>query len=90
MDGLHYNGKPYEQMDDLGVKNPLFLVQHPYLTQESECFEIHMDANILTGPEYQAVRPVKTKLSGPCQQPMTAWWLSSLTNPSEKYVHPVK
>ena len=22
-----YNGKPYEQMDDLGV--PLFLVQHP-------------------------------------------------------------
>ena len=27
MDGEN-NGKPYEQMDDLGV--PLFLVQHPY------------------------------------------------------------
>ncbi len=24
-----YSGKPYEQMDDLGVF-PLFLVQHPY------------------------------------------------------------
>ena len=28
MDGEN-NGKPYEQMDDLGVF-PLFLVQHPY------------------------------------------------------------
>ena len=26
-----YNGKPYEQMDDLGGFTPLFLVQHPYL-----------------------------------------------------------
>ncbi len=27
-----YNGKPYEQMDDLGSKTPpLFLVQHPYI-----------------------------------------------------------
>ena len=24
-----YNGKPYEQMDDVGGKTPLFLVQHP-------------------------------------------------------------
>ena len=29
MDG-EINGKPYEQMDDLGGKHPLFLVQHPY------------------------------------------------------------
>ena len=30
MDKL-YNGKPYEQMDDLGGGfTPLFLVQHPY------------------------------------------------------------
>ena len=28
MDGEH-NGKPYEQMDDLGGKIPLFLVPHP-------------------------------------------------------------
>ena len=26
---LFFMGKPYEQMDDLGGKNPLFLVQHP-------------------------------------------------------------
>ena len=26
---VYYKGKPYEQMDDLGGKNPLFLVQHP-------------------------------------------------------------
>ena len=30
MDGEN-NGKPYEQMDDLGGYIPLFLVQHPYL-----------------------------------------------------------
>ena len=29
MDGEN-NGKPYEQMDDLGGKPPLFLGQHPY------------------------------------------------------------
>ena len=29
--GGENNGKPYEQMDDLGVKNPI-LVQHPYPT----------------------------------------------------------
>ena len=28
MDGEN-NAKPYEQMDDLGGKPPLFLVQHP-------------------------------------------------------------
>ena len=37
MDGEN-NGKPYEQMDDLGGQIPLFLVQHPYpdelITQE--------------------------------------------------------
>ncbi len=26
---VYYKGKPYEQMDDLGGKNPLFLVQYP-------------------------------------------------------------
>ncbi len=31
MDGEN-NGNPYEQMDDLGGKIPLFLVQHPYTT----------------------------------------------------------
>ena len=31
MDGEN-NGKPYEQMDDLGGKNPYFLVQHPYVS----------------------------------------------------------
>ena len=31
MDG-EKNGKPYEQMDDLGGVVPLFLVQHPYLS----------------------------------------------------------
>ena len=30
MDGEN-NGKPYEQMDDLGGKTSLFLVQHPHL-----------------------------------------------------------
>ena len=30
MDGEN-NGKPYEQMDDLGGFTPLFLVQHPYI-----------------------------------------------------------
>ena len=30
MDGGLFHGKPYEQMDDLGGKQPLFLVQHPY------------------------------------------------------------
>ncbi len=29
MDGL-FHGNPYEQMDDLGGKTPLFLVQHPF------------------------------------------------------------
>ena len=29
MDGEN-NGKPYEQMDDLGGKNPLFLEGHPF------------------------------------------------------------
>ncbi len=29
MDGENNGSKPYEQMDDLGGKNPLFLVQHP-------------------------------------------------------------
>ena len=30
MDGV-FHGKPYEQMDDVGVfQPPLFLVQHPY------------------------------------------------------------
>ena len=31
MDGENNGSKPYEQMDDLGVPFPLFLVQHPYL-----------------------------------------------------------
>ena len=35
MDGEN-NGKPYEQMDDLGGKNPLFLVQHPYAFPDLE------------------------------------------------------
>ena len=30
MDGL-FHGKAYEQMDDLGVPLPRFLVQHPYV-----------------------------------------------------------
>ena len=30
MDGENNGSKPYEQMDDLGGKKPLFLVQHPY------------------------------------------------------------
>ena len=34
MDGEN-NGKPYEQMDDLGVF-PLFLVQHPFLRFDFE------------------------------------------------------
>ena len=37
MDGL-YNGKPYEQMDDLGGKLPLFLVQHPYAVRLHPAF----------------------------------------------------
>ena len=38
MDGEN-NGKPYEQMDDLGGK-PLFLVQHPYI-QKLTLFRDH-------------------------------------------------
>ena len=34
MDGKN-NGKPYEQMDDLGGKTPLFLVQHPFEDEAS-------------------------------------------------------
>ncbi len=38
MDGEN-NGKPYEQMDDLGGFPPLFLVQHPSkFTNESHVF----------------------------------------------------
>ena len=37
MDGENH-GKPYEQMDDLGVLTPLFLVQHPCVLQESPLF----------------------------------------------------
>ncbi len=48
MDGEN-NGKPYEQMDDLGGF-PIIFGSTPISDQESECFEIHMDANILTGP----------------------------------------
>ena len=32
MDGENNGSKPYEEMDDLGCKNPLFLVQHPYIS----------------------------------------------------------
>ena len=33
MDGEN-NGKPYEQMDDLGGKPPLFLEGHPYIASK--------------------------------------------------------
>ena len=33
MDGL-FHGKPYEQMDYLGCKNPIFLEGHPYVPFE--------------------------------------------------------
>ena len=36
MDGEN-KGKPYEQMDDLGVLPPLFLVQHPNLDFRRIC-----------------------------------------------------
>ena len=50
---VYNNGsKPYEQMDDLGVKTPYFWVQHPphriFFTSEKK--DTHLEVEVIFGP----------------------------------------
>ncbi len=60
MDGENNGSKPYEQMDDLGGKNPpLFLVQHPYdVCSQESCFGI----KVLQLSTFTAPRPRQAHL----------------------------
>ena len=76
MDGEN-QGKPYEQIDDLGVQTPLFLVQHPYLSSNSLCLRVFP---ILPWQDVNSYIPSKVSYGEACggKDKVVRWRLFSL------------